>query len=305
MNLYIPSPYQKAPISRMIEEGETGAYRFLVVGDRCGIPVPHRFEQAMELISQQSGQFVIGVGDYVDGYWLQEADAHKDWEHTEALLQQCQKPFLQTVGNHDYGNAIMQKVWHDRLGADYYAMEYHNDLFCFLNSEDPSAQMPDWIGEKVRELSGLLVEKEDQIDQILGMIQQQMEQAEPKDFGGIDVSNTLQPSISKEQLSFFETILQQHKDCRHIFLIIHEPAWKCENEQFQQLLALCEEKDYTVLSGHLHNFEHTKIKGHDFYQMQQTGGLPHGHMQDGILVVDVNEKVQVSMLGLDGKTIEI
>lgn len=300
MKYYVPKPYQQLPVSDEIKEPSASNYRFVVVGDRCGIPVPHRFEQAMQTIADVSAQFVIGVGDYVDGYWLTEQDAHQEWGHVEELMATCQKPFLQTPGNHDYGNAVMQKVWHDRKGADYFALRYGQDLFCFVNSEDPSAQMPEWIGEKIRELSTLLEQRQDQLDVLLAGIVQQMESASPKDFGGIDVSNTLQPAISQSQLAFFQEVIQENMDCRHLFLITHEPAWKCEDPSFQQLLDSCQGKSCTILCGHLHDFEYAKVQGHHALQLQQTGALPHGQTRDGYLVVEVGEELHVTMYDLEG-----
>lgn len=300
MKIIKPETFKTVPMSQPLKSKATSSYQFIVVGDRCGIPVPHRFEQAMQTIASLPASFVVGVGDYVDGYWLNETDAHKEWSQVEEIIKTCEKPFLQTPGNHDYGNEVMRTVWHDRKGADYYALRYHQDLFCFVNSEDPSASMPEWIGEKVREISTMLQDQEDKVEDILSMIVHQMQQATPQDFGGIDVSQTLQPAISKEQVQFFQQVIAQHNDCRHIFIITHEPSWKCDYPPFMSIIDSCKDKSCTIFCGHLHDVDCSIVHGHKAIQLPQCGGIPHGHSQDGFLIVTVEEDLNFSLRGIDG-----
>ena len=45
-------------------------------------------------------------------------------------------PFFYVPGNHDIGNAMMEREWKKRFGAAYYHFVYKNALFITINTED-------------------------------------------------------------------------------------------------------------------------------------------------------------------------
>ncbi len=124
-------------------------FQFAVIGDRTGGADPKGvFIRAMDQLNLLQPEFVINVGDLVEGYTEDRAQANAMWDEVEPMIQKLEMPFFFVGGNHDLGNDNMTQVWLDRHGATYYHFVYRNVLFLVLNSEDPSNPIPKDVGEK-------------------------------------------------------------------------------------------------------------------------------------------------------------
>jgi UDP-2,3-diacylglucosamine pyrophosphatase LpxH len=102
----------------------------------------------MDQLNLLQPEFVINVGDLVEGYTEDKAKANAMWDEVGPMIKKLQMPFFYAVGNHDMGNDTMKAVWLERRGVTYYHFLYHNVLFLVLNSEDPSNPIPADIEEK-------------------------------------------------------------------------------------------------------------------------------------------------------------
>lgn len=279
---------------------ETGDYSFAVIGDRCGITTPGVFEKGLELVKSLQPDFVLSVGDFIEGYWNNEAEAHKEWEYVDNLLENLEVPFFQVVGNHDYGNETMVKVWRERKGFEYYAFRYHDALFLIVNTEESPTGMPEEFLHVFRKITeDVQREPEKSKEHVQKFFHTMMSNVSSED---AEKGNL--PNISDEQLAFFEQVLKENEDVKQTFIFMHKPAWKTKDKQFQRLEEMLQNRKFTMFAGHLHQLEVMKRNGQDYIQMGRTGACWHGESIgsiDHILWVTVtNGETSVHAIELDG-----
>ncbi|HIW65496.1 MAG TPA: metallophosphoesterase [Candidatus Alistipes intestinipullorum] len=114
----------------------SGAFRFAVIADRCGGERPGVFRQGAERVREYDPDFVVSIGDLIDGYTTDRAYATRQWEEFETLRQLFGAPLFYTPGNHDYSNAVLAALWNERFGCSYYSFRIGASLFLILNSEE-------------------------------------------------------------------------------------------------------------------------------------------------------------------------
>ncbi|VTS04017.1 metallophosphoesterase family protein [Tuwongella immobilis] len=112
-------------------------FRFVVVSDRTGGHREKIFSRAMEQINLLQPEFVISVGDLIEGYSTNEKRIAEQWAEFESFTKRLEMPFFYVPGNHDLTNPFMVEVWKKKFGKSYYHFLYHDVLFLMLNSEDP------------------------------------------------------------------------------------------------------------------------------------------------------------------------
>ena len=111
-------------------------FQFLIVSDRTGGHREGVFGKAIDKINQMYPEFVISVGDLIEGYTKDSKLLNQQWDEFHGILDDLQFRFFYTPGNHDYSNAVMAKQWKERYGRDYYSFLYKEVLFIVLNTND-------------------------------------------------------------------------------------------------------------------------------------------------------------------------
>jgi len=77
-------------------------FQFVIIGDRTGgANVLKTFQTAMQQINLLRPEFVINVGDLVEGYSDQAAELNTEWNEADSWLNVLDMPFFKTPGNHD------------------------------------------------------------------------------------------------------------------------------------------------------------------------------------------------------------
>src|SRR3990170_2339230 len=155
-----------APWTSLAPLREPEEFRFVVVTDRTGDHRDGVFETAMPRINLVRPEFVVSVGDLIEGYSEDPAVLGRQWDEIQAAVGQLQMPFFYAPGNHDMSNEVMAEAWRARFGPSYYHFVYRDVLFVVLNSElfgmvhDPSKPLPGpWTqAEQMRWLEALLAE---------------------------------------------------------------------------------------------------------------------------------------------------
>ena len=84
-------------------------------------------------------QFVLSVGDLIDGKTYDSVVIEKQWREFNEMIQPLSMPFFYVPGNHDISNPWMEKEWKKRYGQAYYHFVYKNVLFLCINTEDGGA----------------------------------------------------------------------------------------------------------------------------------------------------------------------
>lgn len=274
--------------------------RFVVLGDRCGIAIPGVFEKALELTKQLNPDFILSVGDLIEGYWANEEDAHAEWLQMEELIETLELPFFFTAGNHDYGNELMVKVWRERKGFEYYAFRYKNNLFVVVNSEETLKSMSEEEETGFREIAKLAQSDPEKAIHIVRSAYKDM--AEDSKHNHKTNPDLLRAELSNDQLTFFEKVLKVNEDVNWTFVTMHTPAWKGNNPQFKKLENLLCTRKHTIFAGHLHQLEFYEKEGANRIQMGRTGSIPHGegkHDLNHIMLVTIKEGCEPNFTVID------
>jgi hypothetical protein len=112
-------------------------FQFAVVSDRTGGARRGVFEDGVRKINLLQPEFVMSVGDLIEGGTYDRQKINAQWQQFRAFVDQLQMPFFFVPGNHDISNEVMAEEWLMRYGQSYYHFVYRGVLFLCLNTEDP------------------------------------------------------------------------------------------------------------------------------------------------------------------------
>jgi len=112
-------------------------FQFVILCDRTGGNQRGIFEETIPKINQLRPEFVISIGDLIDGYTENDSLIDWQWRDLETAIAPLEMPLFMLPGNHDISNPRMRRVWEKRFGATYYHFIYRDVLFLMINSEDP------------------------------------------------------------------------------------------------------------------------------------------------------------------------
>lgn len=283
-------------------------FRFVVVGDRTGGHREGVFERAMRQINLLQPDFVLSVGDHIEGYTEDRTTLVEQWQEVADAVARLRMPYFHVVGNHDMGNETMRQVWRERLGRDYYHFRYRDVLFIALNTEDPP------IPRKLR-FSASSISKEDyaQFRKAVALMQGDVDEARraaEADPALAKVMETLKTldrvAISAEQLDYVRDALVANADARWTVVLMHKPAWRYESPEFQQIETMLGDRPCTVIAGHMHYYVHRMRNGHDYIQMGTTGGTQESHppgpgtMDHLLWITMTRQGPEIANIRLDG-----
>jgi hypothetical protein len=111
-------------------------FQFAVVSDRTGGHRAKIFSRAVHQINLMQPEFVVSVGDLIEGYTKDMDKAKKEWDEFDSYARKLDMPFFYVPGNHDLANQAQAEFWGGRYGKSYYHFVYKNTLFIAVNSED-------------------------------------------------------------------------------------------------------------------------------------------------------------------------
>lgn len=112
-------------------------FQFVIVTDRTGGARPGIFEDGVRKINLLQPEFVMSVGDLIQGGTRDRHLINMQWLEFRSFVDQLQMPFFFVPGNHDISNEVMAEEWNTRYGRPYYHFVYRDVLFLCLNTEDP------------------------------------------------------------------------------------------------------------------------------------------------------------------------
>ena len=248
-------------------------FQFAIIGDRTGgANVQGTFALAMAQLNLLQPEFVINVGDIIEGYAEDRAELTAMWEEAEAVVGKLQMPFFYTRGNHDVSFPSGKEMWLERRGPSYYYFVYRDVLFMVLDSEDsPRPEPPPEIKEATKVYKKLQVEDPDAARQML---------AEFMSSEAV-VAGLGQPvEFPDAQVTWIEETLAANLDVRWTFLFMHEPSWENPSESFKVIEGLLQDRDYTFFAGHLHYYDYDLLYGRDYITMGPAGASWH-HVGEG------------------------
>jgi len=141
----------------------------------------------------------------------------------------------------------------------------------FINTSDPCAEMPGNIPRDVKEkldadwrMLKRRIREEGHTPEVTALFEDyERRQAE---YNGAKITDA--------QADYFERVLNENKDVRWTFVLMHNRIWKQKHkpEAWMRLEKLLADRSHTVFGGHEHFHEHTEIDGTAYIGMATAGG---------------------------------
>lgn len=241
--------------------------RFLIFSDRTGGARAGIFEDAIDKIRLLRPEFIINVGDNVEGYSRDRTELRRQWDEFDQLVARLPGKFFRVAGNHDLGTPEMTELWKERYGRTYYHFLYKDALFLVLDTEDPRPAAPpaDLLARHV---------------ELMRIKAKARTPAQRRDYAlrfrdFVDaIEHYMTAEISEAQLSYFSGVLQQNQGVRWTFLFMHKPAWQQPylSDRFLELEKLLASRPYSVFAGHRHEYHHEVRRNQHYVVMATTGG---------------------------------
>lgn len=132
----IDVPDGPVPWNNLNLNNNPATFQFAIVTDRTGGHRPGVFLDGVQKLNLLQPEFVMSVGDLIEGYTEDTARLNWEWNQFTGFIDSLQMPFFYTPGNHDFTNKVMKEKWEELFGKSYYHFLYKDVLFLCLNSED-------------------------------------------------------------------------------------------------------------------------------------------------------------------------
>ena len=113
-----------------------GNFQFAIISDLWGGNRSGIFEDAVQKLELLQPEFVMSVGDLIDGKLTDTNLINQQWEAFYRMLEPLSVPFYPVPGNHDISNPVMERDWEKRFGSSYYSFIYQDVLFMCINTQD-------------------------------------------------------------------------------------------------------------------------------------------------------------------------
>ena len=241
-------------------------FQFAIVSDRTGGHRPGIFEAAVGKLNLLQPEFVMSVGDLIEGGTTNVGRVQDEWKEFNGFVGQLEMPFFYVPGNHDITNREMVPLWQQQFGQPYFFFTYYDVLFIGLNSED----IPDFtVNAGERKVKPGILGKE-QLDWLRGVLAQHA-----------DVR---------------WTVIFVHKPMWEYG----------EHTNWDDVENLLGDRPRTVFAGHHHKYVMTMVNGRPYYALATTGGASNlagpadGRFDHIVWVTMTSEGPRVANLMLDG-----
>ena len=130
-------------------------FHFAVMTDRTGGHRPGIWMQAVRNLNLLRPEFVVSVGDLIEGYTDDRQRAENEWKEFLGFVDKLDMRFFFVAGNHDVTNPMLHEMWRKKFGREWYSFDYRGVHFLCLLSEDPSATIGQdqlaWIEQDLQE----------------------------------------------------------------------------------------------------------------------------------------------------------
>ena len=138
-----------------LSAAQAGTVHFAVIGDRTGEPADGIYEQALAEIARLRPDFLMTVGDAIDGYTEDSVKLNHQWDSVLTMYSDVSFPIHHTPGNHDIQGAMSEQVYRAKIGEPSYSFTFDGGAIVVLDnsrverSEDLEPDQVAWLGEQL------------------------------------------------------------------------------------------------------------------------------------------------------------
>lgn len=280
-----PRPYLLLEPAESRDDGFT----FVVHGDLTGGERPGVFATAAAQIALLQPNFVISVGDLIEGDSENAQAMAEEWEDYERRARATGSQVYLVGGNHDLTSDLQRAVWKERYGTTYYHFQYGDALFLVLDTEDyPQARRSEVTRLREEALEVYANEGPE------AGAQTEYARLPERTFG----------EIGEQQMRYFLDVIDATPDARWTFLFMHKAPWAgAGDRRFHKLEQALRARPYTVFHGHEHAYGYQQRQGRDYLRLATTGGSQapkNGRSADHVTLVTVGADVTVAHIELEG-----
>lgn len=132
---------EKNPWTFLKANADPAQFQFAIVSDRTGGHRAGVFSRAVRQINLLQPEFVMSVGDLIEG--SRDMDTNRrQWAEFNGFVKQLQMPFFYVPGNHDANTVGASDTWKEIHGRRMYHFAYKGCLFVCINTSDEGAEDP-------------------------------------------------------------------------------------------------------------------------------------------------------------------
>jgi len=119
--------------------------RFAIISDRTGGHVSGIYGQIIIEIERMKPDFVMTVGDMIEGYVDDSVRITGEWHEYDSLIAPLTMPIYHTPGNHDIWSDMSEEMYPDYIGKPYYSFDHRNLHFVILDAGrwEKSEELPE------------------------------------------------------------------------------------------------------------------------------------------------------------------
>ena len=115
-------------------------FQFAILADQTSYIDWAVFKDSINKVNLLQPEFVMTVGDLIEGNSHRPEDIDKQWDRFDAEVDRLDMPFFYVPGNHDLRENNKHKTceqkWSERLGRTYHHFKYNDVLFLCVSTED-------------------------------------------------------------------------------------------------------------------------------------------------------------------------
>ena len=135
---FVPVLQERTPVLVGSWRKEPVDFTFAILGDKTGGDSTGwpMFDRAVDEINLLSPDFVVMIGDMVQGYMKDTTAVARQWDEFMGHARRLKRPLFIYPGNHDVSNPEMLAWWKKHRGRTYYSFDYHGAHFLMLNTDE-------------------------------------------------------------------------------------------------------------------------------------------------------------------------
>lgn len=120
-------------------------FDFAILGDRTGNAVPGVYEQVSKEIAAHHPDFIINVGDTIQGY--DDVDTLEEWKAVRPVWKYFgDTPFYLVPGNHDIWSPASARIWREQTGhPPQYSFDFRGAHVTVLDNSRADELGPDQL----------------------------------------------------------------------------------------------------------------------------------------------------------------